>query len=214
MTWRRGLAAAGASLLLAVSACSESGGSSDAADDASTSDSPMTESTEESTGTTAPPSPTGDPSKEGGWKFLPDCAELAESIVPGEELVEGEASEGRSCRFTLGSEDDPLGTQFVWITRGGGEYPKKFKKAEVTEALSEAGQDDREWVSSVEEIDAPGWAYGVRHDETLGKSERSSYRLFAFSRNGDLLNCYTSIDEEHLDAFLSWCDDVKAAVSP
>lgn len=205
MTWRRGLVATGTALLLGLTACSGSG-ESDADDDASPSDSPTSESTEE----TSAPTPGPPEEEKGGWKLMPECSELAQSIVPDEEVTEGESAEGRSCRFQIG--DGSLGIQLAWISRGG-DYPEKFKAEEINQLLAESRDDEREWESTVEEIDAPGWAYGVRFDETLHKAERTSFRLFAFSKNGDLLNCLTTADEKHLDEFRSWCGEVKKAVS-
>lgn len=220
MMWKRSLAALGACALLGLTACSGSD-DGDAKDDTSPTGSAATDRGSDSTDATdatdetdGGPSTTVDPADHGGWKVLPDCNDFAESIVDGEDLVDGEQVPGKSCRFTVG-EDPVIGRQIVWIARHGGGWPTKFKAAALNEKMAEAADPgDTRYRSSVSEIDARGWDYGTQFDEVVGKTERTSYRLFAFSENGDLLSCHTSIGDADLKAFRAWCDRVKDAVTP
>lgn len=217
--WKRSLAALGACLLLGLGACSSSDGDGDAKDGQPSSDSTasddMSDQTDDESSEASEPQTTSDPTKDGGFKFLPECDEFARSIVDGEDVADQDQVDGRSCRFTIG-EERVVGRQNVWIARGGGSWPKKFKADELNEMLAGAADPgDKKYESSVSEIDVPrGWAYGLRFDEKIGVVERSSYRLLAYAENGDLLICHTSVSDADLDAFRTWCDDVLEAVQP
>jgi len=215
VTWKRCAAAVGATVLLGLSACSGSDDSSDAgADTSSSATATIERPTGRSSDSSAPLSTTTDPSENGGWKALPDCSEFARSIVEDQDVAEGEQVEGTVCRYDIGS-DRVIGRQVVWITRHGGDWPTTFKKTKLNDKLAEAADPgDGDFSSSVNEIDAPGWTYGIQFTEQIGKNEWTAYRLFAFSDNGDLLSCNTGISDIDLDAFLGWCDEVKAAVTP
>lgn len=216
--WRRGPAAVAATLLLGgLAACAESSGS-DGPDEPSFADDTSTETPAGETFDPSPPSSTKDPAKDptedGGFKALPDCDELAQSIVDGVDIVDDEEVEGRSCRFTIG-EDPLLGRQSVWIVRGGGGWPTEFEADAVNDKLAEYfDTGDESYTSSVTKVPAPGWSYGVEFAERLGESRRTSYRLFSFAENRDLLTCHTSVTDAGLDAFVEWCDDALAAVQP
>lgn len=221
--WRRTLAAVAASLLLGgLAACAASGGGSDGPGeptfaDETSSDSPGSDaydpappsSTETSTHASTPA-----PTEDGGFKALPDCDDLAQSIVDGADIVDDEEVEGRSCRFTVGA-DPLLGRQSVWIVRGGGGWPTELEADVVNDKLAEYfDTGDGSYRSSVTKVAAPGWSYGVEFTERLSEGRRTSYRLFSFAENGDLLNCHTSVTDADLDAFLAWCDAALAAVQP
>lgn len=221
--WKRNAAVLGGCLILGLTACSSSDDDPDAKDDASSSDSaasdgasdgPEEDSTDEGSSQASDPQTTSDPTKGGGWKFLPECEELSRSIVDGEGIVDIEQVDGRACFFTLG--DPVIGRQLVWVARGGGGWPETFKAKQINDKWVEVLDPDLEdYSSSVSEIDAPpDWSYGFRIDEKIGKTERSSYRLLAFAKNGDLLNCHTSVSDVDPDAFRSWCDEVLTAVQP
>jgi len=214
-SWQRRLAAAGTTLLLAgLGACAESDGS-DATDppsfnDGTSSDTPTSEDSYDA----APPVATKDPTEEDGFEALPACDELAQSIVAGVDVADSEEVEGRSCRFTIG-DDPPLGRQVVWITRGGGGWPIEFEADVLNDKLAEGFDNGEEtYASSVIKVRAPGWSYGVEFDERVGEGERTSYRLFSFAENGDLLSCHTSVADAGLRAFVEWCDTALAAVRP
>lgn len=212
--WKRSLAAlAAVALLGGLAACGERGETADPEDETSFTDGSPDDATDDDT-TPTEATTTKDPTEDGGFKVLPACEELSQSIVDGVEITDGEQVDGKSCRFVLG-EDPVLGRQLVWIARGGGGWPARFKAEQLNEKMA-AGvdRDDAKYRSSVDEIDAPGWAYGVRFDEEVGEVERSSYRLFAFARNGDLLSCHTSVSDADLGAFRDWCDRVLATVQP
>lgn len=218
--WKRSLAALGATLLLGLTACGSSDDGGDAGEDPSVSDSASSDGTggddptdEESSDASAPQT-TKDTTKDGGFKYLPECEELSRSVVDGKDVADVEELAGRTCRFTIG--DPVVGRQIVWIARGGGDWPTSFKAEELDAKLSEAADPgDKKYTTSVTEIDVPqGWDYGFQFDETIGKTERSSYRLMAFARNGDLLHCHTSASDADLDAFRSWCDEILTAVQP
>lgn len=219
-SWTRGTAAVAVSLVLgATAACSSSDGG-DSSDDPSPSDSVSSSSTasESSSTSTSPSSTTSeDPTEDGGYAALPDCAEFATSIVKGKEVTEGDSTPGKICRFSVGPADDPVAVQLAFIVRGGGEWPKKFKAKTLNKVLSEAGEDDRDWVSKTSELKlgkkAP-FSYGVKFHQTLGKAERTQYRLFTFAKNGDLLQCYTNAPAKSLDAFEDWCGEVLTAIKP
>lgn len=214
---KRMLAALSMSLLLgATAACSDSGGGTDSKDDSSPTDaSSSADETESSDATpSATESSTVDPTTEGGYKPLPDCGKFAQPIVKGAKITEGDSTDGEFCRFSLGSEADPKGVQLAFIIRGGGQWPAKFKADDLNTILSEAGDDDRDWESTTKKIEAKGFTYGVRFHQTLGKAERTQLRLFAFAKNGDLLQCFTTADEKYLDKFEDWCGDVLEAIEP
>jgi hypothetical protein len=220
VTWKRSLAAAGVALLMGLSACS-SDDPSDAGDDPSSSDTPTSsESTDGTTdeGTDEPSESTSETGKndprEGGWKALPDCSEFAESIVEGQDIEQGDQVEGKTCRYDVGTER-VIGRQVVWLTVHGGDWPTKFKADKLNALLSGAAdQGEGDYSSTVEKIKAPGWTYGIKFEEKVGGKKRSTYRLFAFADNGDLLNCNTGLAAAKLGDFVDWCDTVKEAVTP
>lgn len=222
VTWKRSAVAVAAAVVLGLTGCSGSG-DSDADDDPSSSDSPTSaeststsDSTEDATDEpegTDDPSSTDTPAREGGWKPLPDCAEFAESIVEDEEIAEGEQVEGKTCRYDVGT-DRVIGRQVVWITVHGGDWPTKFKAAKINNLLADAAdQGDGKYSSSVKKVKARGWSYGIKFSEKIGDKKRTSYRLFAFAENGDLLSCNTGLAAAELEDFVEWCDTVKDAVS-
>ncbi|WP_183098437.1 hypothetical protein [Nocardioides pelophilus] len=213
--WRRGLAVMAATLLIGgLAACAESSDGSDESDEPSFADDTSSETPAGESFDPSPPSSTKDPTENGGFKALPDCDDLARSIVDGVDVVDTEEVEGRSCRFTIG-EDPLLGRQTVWITGGGGDWPTEFKADALNDMLAEAfDTGDESYTSSVTKVRAPGWSYGVEFAERLSEGRRTSYRLFSFSENGDLLTCHTSVTDAGLGAFVEWCDDALAAVQP
>lgn len=214
----RRLAVAGVSLLLGATAACSSGGGSSSEDDPTPTDTPSSSSTaSETPSTSATTSTTSDPTEEGGYAPLPDCGQFATSIVKGKDVVEGDSTPGKICRFSVGPADDPVAVQLAFIVRGGGDWPAKFKAKSLTKILASAGDDDRDWVSKTTELKLPkksDFSYGVKFHQTLGKAERTQYRLFTFAKNGDLLQCYTNAPEKSLDAFEGWCGDVLTAIKP
>lgn len=215
--WRTGLAAVGVSLLLgATSACSSSDNGSK--DTPTPSDTPSTSSTtSESPSETATSSATDDPTDAGGYAPLPDCGQFATSIVKGKDVTEGDSEPGKICRFSVGPVDKPVAVQLAFIVRGGGDWPKKFKAKTLNNILSHAGDDDRDWVSKTTELKLKkkaGFTYGVKFHQTLGKAERTQFRLFTIAKNGDLLQCYTNADEKYVAKFEDWCGDVLTAIKP
>lgn len=215
--WRRGPAAVAATLLLGgLAACAESSGSDgpDGPDEPSFADDPSSGTPAGETFEPSPPSSTKEPAEDGGFTALPACDELAQSIVDGVDIVDAEEVEGRSCRFTIG-EDPLLGRQSVWIVPGGGGWPTAFEADAVNDKLAEYfDTGDESYSSSVTKVPAPEWSYGVEFAERLREGRRTSYRLFSFAENGDLLTCHTSVTDVGLGAFVEWCDDALAAVRP
>lgn len=219
-TWRRSLSVPAAMLLLGgLAACAEPSNGSEGPDEPSfaddtSSETPASQTPAGETSDPAPPSSTKDPTEDGGFKALPDCDDLARSIVDGVDIVEDEEVEGRSCRFTIG-EDPLLGRQSVWIVRGGGGWPTELEVDVVNDKLAEYfDTGDESYTSSVTKVRAPGWSYGVEFAERLSEGRRTSYRLFSFAENGDLLTCHTSVTDAGLGSFVEWCDDALAAVQP
>lgn len=215
--WRGAFAAAGVSLLLgATAACSS--GTDGSTDDPSPTDTPSSSSTtSESPTESATSSTSSDPTDAGGYAPLPDCSQFATSIVKGKPVNAGDDEPGKICRFSVGPADDPVAVQLAFIVRGGGDWPKKFKAKSLNKILAAAGDDDRDWVSDTTELKLPkksDFTYGVKFHQTLGKAERTQFRLFTFAKNGDLLQCYTNAAEKYVDAFEDWCGDVVTAVKP
>lgn len=216
--WRRGLAAVGVGLLLgATSACS-SGGDNGSKENTSPSDTPSSSSTiSDSPSESGTSSSSADPTDEGGYAPLPDCGQFATSVVKGKDVTEGDSEPGKICRFAVGPADEPVAVQLAFIVRGGGDWPEKFKAKTLNTILSQAGDDDRDWVSKATELKLDkkaGFTYGVKFHQTLGKAERTQYRLFTFAKNGDLLQCYTNAPAKSLHSFESWCGDVLTAIKP
>lgn len=196
--------ALGSVLVLGVAAC---GGGAETSRESSPDTETVSDSPEPDEST---PPPREAP--KNGFKLLPDCSQFAQSIVRGEDITDEEHVEGASCWFAIG-EDPVVARQSVWITRGGGGWPAAFERTALTDMLAaEIDGDSQEVDSSVSEIKAPGWAYGVRFDATVDGQERRSYRLFEFAKNGDALVCHAGVQELDMKAFQNWCDDVKAQV--
>ncbi|KAA1421442.1 hypothetical protein F0U44_03900 [Nocardioides humilatus] len=219
--WKRALAAGAVSVLLGSTAACSSGGDNDSKDDTTPTDgaSTSTSASESSSPSNTPTSTTSvDPTDKGGYKPLPECSEFATSVVKGEDIAEGDSEPGKICRFSVGPEDDPVAVQLAFIVRGGGDWPEEFDEDKLTTILSEAGEDDRDWVSETTRIKgmlkAKGFDYGVQFHQTLGKAERTQYRLFTFAKNGDLLQCYTNAPAKSLEKFEDWCGDVLEAIKP
>lgn len=214
--WRRSLAAVAVSLLVGSTAACSSGDDDPDADSTPTESASSSSTASESPSASTSPSSTTseDPTDAGGYAPLPDCADFATSVVKGKDVTEGDSTPGKICRFSVGPEDDPVAVQLAFIVRGGGDWPEKFKAKKLNKILSEAGDDDRDWVSKTKKIKAKGFDYGVQFHQTLGKAERTQYRLFAFAKNGDLLQCYTNAPKKSLDAFEDWCGDVLEAIQP
>ncbi|MEZ0579717.1 hypothetical protein [Nocardioides sp. MH1] len=217
---RHGVAALAVTLLVGATAACSSDGGDKKSDDDSPSDGTSTSATATDTASSSS-SPTStssaDPTENGGYAAMPDCSQFATSVVKGKDVVEGDSTPGKICRFSVGSADDPVAVQLAFIVRGGGDWPKKFKAKDLNTILASAGDDDRDWVSETTELKLKKKAdfdYGVRFHQTLGKAERTQFRLFTFAKNGDLLQCYTNADEKYVDSFEDWCGDVLKAVQP
>jgi hypothetical protein len=206
------------SLLLGATAACSSGGDNGSEDDPSPTDTPSSSSTaSESPSGSATSSTSTDPTDEGGFAPLPECSEFATSIVKGKEITEGDSEPGKICRFSVGPTDEPVAVQLAFIVRGGGDWPKKFKAKTLNTILANAGDDDRDWVSKTTELKLgkkADFTYGVKFHQTLGKAERTQFRLFTVADNGDLLQCYTNADEKYVPQFEDWCGEVLTAIQP